>query len=218
MKGKIYKLLCLLTAAVLMLTAFTACGGNDKPTEPESTTEATTKSEEELLNALIEKVVPASIKGDMYTVFENSFMDFDLAFEEKIEKKNLDRAAVYEQLSADMKTEITCYSDYLKKQAEIQEDALRIKYGEDYKVTFEVVDKDFTDEEETRKLIEKTLIELETGGLSSARYFNPSKVEKYCKVDLDYTVEGSLYKQSAAKIITLCLYDGEWLWGSVDFV
>ena len=193
--------------ALLLLFAVTAgfsgCGREEKEEPSESETVTEHKME---LDELTEIIIPASVKNDMATVFEYSFMDMDKAFEDMIDKKQMDKASVYSQLTEQLGTEITCYTDYLKKQSEIQNDALKIQYGDD------------CTEEERKEKIALILAQLESSGLASARYFDPSKAEEFCEIDFDYTIEGSKYKQSSAKIITVMKYDGEWVYGDVEFI
>lgn len=205
--------------ALLLLFAVTAgfsgCGREEKEEPSESETVTEHKME---LDELTEIIIPASVKNDMATVFEYSFMDMDKAFEDMIDKKQMDKASVYSQLTEQLGTEITCYTDYLKKQSEIQNDALKIQYGDDFKVTYEIIEQNTCTEEERKEKIALILAQLEGSGLASARYFDPSKAEEFCEIDFDYTIEGSVYKQSSAKIITVMKYDGEWVYGDVEFI
>lgn len=205
--------------ALLLLFAVTAgfsgCGREEK----EETSESETVTEHKMeLDELTEIIIPASVKNDMATVFEYSFMDMDKAFEDMIDKKQMDKATVYSQLTEQLGTEITCYTDYLKKQSEIQNDALKIQYGDDFKVTYEIIEQNTCTEEERKEKIALILAQLEGSGLASSRYFDPSKAEEFCEIDFDYTIEGSKYKQSSAKIITVMKYDGEWVYGDVEFI
>lgn len=205
--------------ALLLLFAVTAgfsgCGREEK----EETSESETVTEHKMeLDELTEIIIPASVKNDMATVFEYSFMDMDKAFEDMIDKKQMDKATVYSQLTEQLGTEITCYTDYLKKQSEIQNDALKIQYGDDFKVTYEIIEQNTCTEEERKEKIALILAQLEGSGLASSRYFDPSKAEEFCEIDFDYTIEGSVYKQSSAKIITVMKYDGEWVYGDVEFI
>ncbi|MGN0569916.1 MAG: hypothetical protein ACI4N4_05355 [Candidatus Fimenecus sp.] len=200
---------------ISMAVGLSACKNEKDGTEPPSSTEPTTEAlmtAQELANVII----PAVIKSDMATVLGYSFVDVDKAFEDKISDKGMDRTVVYKDLSESLGTEINSYTDFLKKQSAIQEDALKIQFGEDFKITFEIVENNVCTPEEREEKIINILAKLENGGFSSARYFDPSKAEEFREIDFDYTIEGSKNKQSAAKIITLCKYDGKWVYGDVE--
>ena len=213
------KLLAVISALLVisMAVGFSACKGGKDSNETTSSTEPTTEpsmTAQELANAII----PAVVKTDMATVMSYSFVDVDKAFEDKISDKGMDRTAVYKDLTKSLGTEINCYTDFLKKQAEIQEDALKIQFGEDYKITYEIIEDNVCTPEEKEEKILNILAKLEKGGFSSARYFDPSKAEEFREIDFDYTIEGSKNKQSSAKIITLCKYDGKWVYGDIEMM
>ena len=197
--------LVLLLSSILFLS-----GCEDKPVE-EPTTEHTLTYEE-----FIDIIVPAYVKEDFGTIYTNSFANYNLILNDRLDKAGDDRTEYYKNLSEQYGCTINNYTDLKVAEFKETEQMLKNQFGEDYQITFTITNDTHFSEDEIKNIGTLLVVSFQSKGYEFSRYFNPTKITDAHEITFTYTIKGSKFENSGEDTILLLEYDGEWVYGELD--
>ena len=175
--------------------------------------------EGERLSDLLEVLIPAVVENQTEIVFNNSFVNMNEAFNYMIVQSGVELPKAYKKLSQEYGQEITRYTDALKIDDSREKAVLLNRYGGDYKVTYEIIEDvvlDSTQKDEKIKKIKEKL-HGDGDGVGIEKFFDENLATEFHKIDFDYTISGSLRSINSSEQITVCLYDGKWVYADEKF-
>ena len=200
----------ILSAVLLLSSIICLSGCEDEPVE-EPTTEHKVTYEE-----FVDIIVPAYVKEDFGTIYANSFANYDLILNDRLDKAGDDKTEYYKSLSEQYGCTINNYTDL--KVAEFKETELMLKnqFGEDYQVSFTVSKDTHFTTEEIANIGTLLVVTFQSKGYEFSRYFNPTKITDAHEITFSYTIKGSKFETSGEDTILILEYNGEWVYGELD--
>ena len=200
-----------IVSLVLLLSSILCLSGcEDKPVE-EPTTEHKVTYEE-----FIDIIVPAYVKEDFGTIYTNSFANYNLILNDRLDKAGDDRTEYYKNLSEQYGCTINNYTDLKVAEFKETEQMLKNQFGEDYQITFTITNDTHFSGDEVKNIGTLLVVSFQSKGYEFSRYFNPTKITDAHEITFTYTIKGSKFENSGEDTILLLEYDGEWVYGELD--
>ena len=103
------------------------------------------------------------------------------------------------------------FDDYCQEQAEDIQESVQDKYGDNVKISYDIVDKEELDEDELKKLNKKTSL---FGLLGSD---DDAEITQAYKLSVEFDIEGENDESTQEKEFTVAKYDGKWVFTDYSY-
>lgn len=207
-KAKTFIYAISLTLILSSLLCFSAC-----KKEPEETPKTPAEMSYEEFVAFF---LPEYISENLGVVYENSCIDYNLFFDDKLEKSGEDKTEYYKNASDRLGKPINNYIEQVSAESEETLNLLKTQFGNDYQITYTISNDNHFSEEDCQKICMLLVVGFESEGYASSRYINPSKLTDAHEITFDYTIKGTKGETGGSDTILLLQYNGRWVYGEIE--